>query len=154
MHSEAHLLEGRAGDPWRAGRGPLRGELRAAAQKGQLHGRWKQRLPGGVPAASHPAPDRKRSRPSKPGRASRGPGNGPQGPAGWRSSGADSVAVMRRQGPPFWIGGRPLRAAGRARRGGRSLRVSAAPLSSRTLGACGAGTFGRRFWNMSCTGTS
>ena len=44
------------------------------------------------------------------------------------------------------VGGGPGEAQG-------ALRVSGAPLSSLTLGACGAGTFGRRFWSTSCTGT-
>ena len=72
-------------------------------------------------------PSRKRPCPSEPGKASRRPGNSPQGPARRWSSRGDSVAVPRRQGLPFWSGGRPLWAAGKAQRGGRSLRSQRGP---------------------------
>lgn len=169
MHSEAHLLEGRPGVPLGAGRGPLSRAgtsqsagscprassscTRTALESQSRAERPAPRMLGAaaarrVPAASPPP------HPPKPGRASRRPGNGPQGPPGRWSSGGDAVAVTRRQVLPSGAGGGHPGLQGGPRGAEGALRVSAAPLSSPTLGACGAGTFGRRFWSMSCTGIS
>lgn len=82
--------------------------------------------------------------------------NGPQHPVGPTQpegelrrefqGGEKDVGVL-----PCEVGGGHSRGCGEA---GGDLGVSGGPLSSLTLGVCGAGTCGKRSGSMSCTGTS
>lgn len=125
--------------------------IQKPTQKGQLQNALEQWLPkGGLrwkPPSHPPSTEMSTDRPPVSTRA----GTGPQDPVRPTppEGGAHKGVWWQRVDAAF-----PLGAEATVGDSEGVLRVSGGPLSSRTLGVCGAGTCVRRSGNMSDTGTS